>query len=306
MEINMDYIGSITALMSSFGRAYHAKNSKNPVFADTAAEKLLSEQEYEFIKNHILQGIEFFEPDKKDTFKDETEALNYIINTHISPSPLCRAEYAETALKTAVKTGTEQYVILGAGFDTFALRNPEFMRSHKVFEVDEPKTQLQKQIRLQNAGIEPPENLVFVPADLGKRGLGKKLENAGFDKSRKTFFSWLGVSYYLDIAEIGKMLDTLGKISADGSSVVFDFADEGLFEASNRRVQNMLSLALAGGEPMKTCFSYADLEKLLEKHNFLIYEMLTPKDIQEQIINKKGADMKAFEHINYALAVYKK
>ena len=68
----------------------------------------------------------------------------------------------------------------------------------------------------------------------------------------------------------------------------------------------MLSLALAGGEPMKTCFSYADLEKLLEKHNFLIYEMLTPKDIQEQIIDKKGADMKAFEHINYALAVYKK
>lgn len=302
----MENMGSVTAIMSAFGRAYHAKNNENPVFADTAAEKLLSEQEYEIIGSYIIKGLDFFEPDKKDTFKSDREALNYIINTHIAPTPLCRAEYAEASLKTAVKTGTEQYVILGAGFDTFALREPEFMRRHKVFEVDHPKTQLQKQIRLENAGIKVPENLVFVPADLGKRGLGKKLEKAGFDKTRKTFFSWLGVSYYLESEEIEKMLDALAAISADGSAVVFDFADETLFSASERRVQNMLNLANAGGEPMKTCFSYGELEKLLEKHNFLIYELLTPKDIQTQIIDKKGSDIKAFEHINYVHAVFKK
>lgn len=64
-------------------------------------------------------------------------------------------------------------------------------------------------------------------------------------------------------------------------------------------------MAAAGGEPMKSEFSYGELEKLLERHGFLIYELLTPKDIQENIITPSGSDIKAFEHVNYCLAVKK-
>ena len=64
-------------------------------------------------------------------------------------------------------------------------------------------------------------------------------------------------------------------------------------------------MAKAGGEPMQSTFSYGELEKLLEKHGFLIYELLTPDDIQRDVIDKVGADMKAFEHVNYCLAVRK-
>lgn len=102
------------------------------------------------------------------------------------------------------------------------------------------------------------------------------------------------------------MLDSAAELSADGSTLVFDYADEKLFSSEIKRVQNMIAMAGAGGEPMKSCFSYAGLEKLLEKHNFLIYELLTSQDIQAQYFEGRGEDLTAFEHINYVQAVIKK
>ena len=119
----------------------------------------------------------------------------------------------------------------------------------------------------------------------------------------KTFFSWLGVTYYLSTEAINTMLAALSELCADGSSLVFDYPDENFFDASEKRVQNTIMMAKAGGEPMQSAFSYSEIEKLLEKHGFLIYELLTPDDIQRDIIDKAGADMKAFEHVNYCLAV---
>ena len=86
---------------------------------------------------------------------------------------------------------------------------------------------------------------------------------------------------------------------------MFDYPDENFFDAPERRVQNTIMMAKAGGEPMQSAFSYSELEKLLEKHRFLIYELLTPDDIQRDVIDKAGADLKAFEHVNYCLAVRK-
>lgn len=87
--------------------------------------------------------------------------------------------------------------------------------------------------------------------------------------------------------------------------LVFDYPDEGFFAAPVRRVQNTIMMAKAGGEPMRSAFSYGELEALLEKHGFLLYELLTPADIQRDIIDRAGAEMKAFEHVNYCLAVRK-
>ena len=122
----------------------------------------------------------------------------------------------------------------------------------------------------------------------------------------KTFFSWLGVTYYLSTEAINTMLAALSELCADGSSLVFDYPDENFFDASEKRVQNTIMMAKAGGEPMQSAFFYSEIEKLLEKHGFLIYELLTPDDIQRDIIDKAGADMKAFEHVNDCLAVRKK
>ena len=86
---------------------------------------------------------------------------------------------------------------------------------------------------------------------------------------------------------------------------MFDYPDEHFFDAPEKRVQNTIRMAKAGGEPMCTSFSYRALEKMLESHGFLIYELLTPEDIQTDVIDAAGAELKAFEHVNYCLAVRK-
>ena len=247
----------------------------------------------------------FFEPEIDPAKQEPKELLRRLVNLHIAPSPLCRAAYTEKALKAAVLTGTKQYVILGSGLDTFAFRKPEFLSKYRVFEVDHPLTQADKRERITRAGWTISDNLTFVPMDFTKDSLTERLIAAGFDPSAKSFFSWLGVTYYLSVEAINTMLSALSSICADGSTLVFDYPDEDFFAAPEKRVQNTIMMAKAGGEPMKSAFSYAELEKLLEKHGFLIYELLTPDDIQRDIIDKAGADLKAFEHVNYCLAVRK-
>ena len=297
---------SITALMSAFGRAFHAENEEHPVFRDSLAKELMTEEEYTAVQKYLLGGAPFFEPEIDPAVLQPKELLRRLVNVHIAPSPLCRAAYTEQALKTAVLTGTKQYVILGAGLDTFAFREPEFLSKHRVFEVDHPLTQADKKERITRAGWTIPDNLTFVPVDFTKDSLAQRLVAAGFDPSAKSFFSWLGVTYYLSAEAIDTMLPTLSSLCADGSTLVFDYPDENFFAAPEKRVQNTIMMAKAGGEPMQSAFSYSELEKLLEKHGFLIYELLTPDDIQRDIIDKAGADMEAFEHVNYCLAVRKK
>ena len=301
----MNKKASITALMSSFGRAFHAENEEDPVFADYHAKELMTAEEYAAIQDYILSGAQFFEPEIDALALQPKELLRRIVNVHIAPSPLCRAAYTEKALKTVVLTDTKQYVILGAGMDTLAFREPEFLSKHRVFEVDHPLTQADKLERITRAGWTVPENLTFVPVDFTKDSLAERLIAAGFDPSAKSFFSWLGVTYYLSAEAINTMLAALSSICVDGSTLVFDYPDEDFFAAPEKRVQNTIMMAKAGGEPRQSAFSYSELEKLLEKHGFLIYELLTPSDIQRDIIDKAGADMKAFEHVNYCLAVRK-
>ena len=174
--------------------------------------------------------------------------------------------------------------ILGAGMDTFAFRETEFLSKYRVFKVDHPLTQTDKLERITRAGWTISDNLTFVPMDFTKDSLAERLIAAGFAPSVKSFFSWLGVTYYISTEAIDTMLSALSSICAGGSTLVFDYPDENFFDAPEKRVQNTIMMAKAGGEPMQSAFSYSELEKLLEKHGFLIYELLTPDDIQRDVM----------------------
>lgn len=299
----MENKASITALMSSFGRAFHAENEEHPVFRDDLAKELMTEEEYAAVQGYVLGGAQFFEPEIDPAKCEPRELLRKLVNIHIAPSPLCRAAYTEQSLKVAASTGIKQYVILGAGMDTFAFREKEFLAEHAVFEVDHPLTQSDKRERIQRAGWEIPENLSFIPVDFTKDSITERLTAGGFDPSMRSFFSWLGVTYYLSAEAIDGMLSALCELCTDGSMLVFDYPDEHFFSAGERRVQNTIMMAKAGGEPMQSAFSRSDLTQLLERHGFQIRELLTPKEIQRDIIDSTGADLKAFEHVNYCLAV---
>lgn len=305
-DVFMNKQGSQTAVMSAFARAWHSLNEKTPIFCDRAARSLFSDEEFARLERLLMDGRAFFVPDAPDMSEyDEAQLLRRIINESIAPTPVCRAAFCERALSSAVKTGCMQYVILGAGLDTFAFRHSEFLRRGHVFEVDHPATQSDKRRRIARAGWTLPENLRLIPTDLSKDSLRDCLLNAGFDPSRKSFFAWLGVSYYLNAEQIDALFGELSSLCAEGSAVAFDYAYQGFFEARERRVQNQLSLAAAAKEPMKSCFSAAKLSSLLQRHSFLLFEEMSPESIQSSLIGTRCPDMKAFEHVHYALCVYK-
>ncbi|MDO4541670.1 MAG: class I SAM-dependent methyltransferase, partial [Bacillota bacterium] len=185
----MENKSSLTALISLFGRAYHVERDEPVIFCDDLSRCLMTEAEYRQIKNYMLGGIDFFAPDKKDEFAAEDDMLKWIVQTQIAPTPLARGRYCEDSLKTAVLTGTEQYVILGAGMDTFAFRNSELMARLNVFEADHPATQKDKLQRISWAGWEIPNTLHFVPMDLTQDDLAEKLLAHGYRPELKTFFS---------------------------------------------------------------------------------------------------------------------
>ena len=108
----MENKASMTSMMSAFGRAYHNAHARDPIFRDTMAGELMTDAEYRAIGGYILSGIDFFAPDKKGTFRDDDDALRYLVHTQIAPTPLARAAWCEDALRTAVHTGVRQYVIL--------------------------------------------------------------------------------------------------------------------------------------------------------------------------------------------------
>jgi methyltransferase (TIGR00027 family) len=131
-----------------------------------------------------------------------------------------RSRYAEDALAAAVARGVRQYVLLGAGLDTFAYRNP--YPDVRVFEVDYPATQALKRTRLEQGGVAIPPSLTFVPMDFLEQTLADGLRSAGFRTDVPTFFAWLGVTMYLSREAIFTTL-RLARQLPKGSGIVFDY-----------------------------------------------------------------------------------
>jgi methyltransferase (TIGR00027 family) len=189
-----------------------------------------------------------------------------------------RSRYAEDELASAAAHGVTQYVVLGAGLDTFAYRNPH--AGLRVFEVDHPATQAWKREQLQAAGITVPTSLIFVPIDFEQQTLADGLEQSGFSASAAAFFSWLGVTPYLTREACMITLSFIAKLPP-GSGVVFDFAvDPALLNAGQRQALGALSKRVARyGEPFQLFFDPAKLQDELKTMGFHRTEFLQGKEL---------------------------
>jgi methyltransferase (TIGR00027 family) len=192
-----------------------------------------------------------------------------------------RSRYAEDELASAVAQGVAQYVVLGAGLDTFAYRNPHL--GVRVFEVDHPATQVWKGEQLQAAGIAIPASLTFVPIDFEQQTLADGLEHSGFDPNAATFFSWLGVTPYLTREACMTTLSFIATLPP-GSGVVFDFAvDPALLNAGQRQALDALSKRVARyGEPFQLFFNPGKLQHELNEIGFHRTEFLQGKEINSR------------------------
>jgi methyltransferase (TIGR00027 family) len=192
---------------------------------------------------------------------------------------LLRSRYAEDLLALAVERGVEQFVILGAGFDTFAYRQPVFARRLRIYEVDHPATQAWKRERLAAAGIAVPDNLRWVPVDFEQQTFAAGLQAAGFDTTRPAFFSWLGVTQYLTLPAIDATLEVVAARPSPSTIVLsFMLPDTELPSEEAAAVRAVADDAVTTSEPWLTRIRPQELKARLIKLGFHQVAHLTPQD----------------------------
>jgi methyltransferase (TIGR00027 family) len=214
-----------------------------------------------------------------------------------------RSRYAEDELARAVAHGVTQYVVLGAGLDTFAYRNPH--PELRVFEVDHPATQTWKREQLTAASIPIPPSLTFVPIDFEQQMLADGLAHSAFSASALTFFSWLGVTPYLTRDACMTTLSLIAGMPA-GSGVVFDFAVEpALLNAGQRQALEALSQRVARyGEPFQLFFDPAKLQNELKQMGFQRTEFLQGKELNERYFKDREDGLLVRGSIGHLMAAW--
>lgn len=232
---------SATAFRVAMSRAAHQLLDRPVVMDDPIALRIVGSRGVAHIREHPRRYHSVF-----------GRALRLIL--------VARARCAEDALAAAVARGVDQYVVLGAGLDTFAYRNPHAPERLRVFEVDFPATQAWKRELLSRAGIAEPASLTFVPVDFERDALEAELRTAGFRADRPAFFSWLGVSMYLTRPTVTTTLAFVAK-RPPGSGITFDYmTPPSRLPWMARIAFSLVSRRVASyGEPWRTFFDPGEL-----------------------------------------------
>jgi methyltransferase (TIGR00027 family) len=191
-----------------------------------------------------------------------------------------RSRYAEDQLARAIASGTAQYVILGAGLDTFPYRNPYYKSGLRVFEVDHPDTQAWKRRRLDLTAIPVPSLVTFVPVDFEHQRLEVELERAGFSRDESAFFSWLGVTPYLTNEAVMATLTLIHSFCPD-NAIAFDYAlpRQALSEGEKMAFDALSARVARAGEPFRGFFRPEVLVNDLKKIGFRRVESPTMDQI---------------------------
>jgi methyltransferase (TIGR00027 family) len=296
---------SRTALFTAFSRGHHCAHDHPRIFADPLAFSLLSLEERTRIETLLLEGFRRVNPLAAESFEDGQSAMEWLMQSGAAASILLsRAQYAEECLEREMAHGVRQYVLLGAGLDSFAYRRPELVEQLVLFEIDHPATQAYKRQRLAELGWEQPANLHYLPVDFNRQSLADRLAGSPFDPGHAVFFSWLGVTYYLPRQTVLATLEEIARFARSGSSIVFDYLDEEAFVPGKcaPRVQRMLDHVASLGEPMQSGLDPLALAGELGQLGLELVENLCPWDIHGRWFMGRTDHYRACEHAHFALA----
>jgi methyltransferase (TIGR00027 family) len=187
-----------------------------------------------------------------------------------------------------------QYVLLGAGLDTFAHRNPHAAAGLRVFEVDHPATQEWKRRMISNAHLQSPGSLVYVPVNLERESLAERLGANGFRADEPAFFSWLGVTMYLSREAIQQTLRFVVHSRVSRSGIVFDYLTLPRRWDLLRRwgMKLLMRRVAAAGEPWQTFFEPAQLQGELRRLGFATVRDFGPDEINARLFENAGARLR--------------
>ena len=247
---------SLTAKGAATHRAVHQLLEGGSIFSDPLAVAILGEAPETIIREAQEN------PDRR--------TMRLFIAT--------RRRLAEERLAEAVARGVRQLVVLGAGLDTFGLRNPHRQAGLTVFEVDHPATQAWKRTRVEATSADEPPSLNYVAVDFERQSFLDELVTAGFDRHAPAFVMWLGVVPYLTREAIVATLTSLARISAE---VVFDYGEplEAFSGARRLYMEAFFARVAALGEPLLSRFRPAEMAALLGEAGFERIEDFGPHEM---------------------------
>jgi methyltransferase (TIGR00027 family) len=264
---------SRTALATSLMRAIHTRTDPDPLIDDPWGDRLVPDSLRDMIRDTALDRMD--EPARRAALASpETIVDESLRHSRAYANVITRTRFAEDALRDAVARGICQYVLIGAGFDSFSLRRPGFAADLNIFEIDFPATQNLKIERIRECGVTLPDSVHFVAADLSRETVAAALLRSAFRPGDLTFFSWLGVTMYLTREANLATLESIASCSPAGSELVFTYFDERLLEIQSEPFLDMQKRVTALGEPFLSGFNPATIGQELTDCGFKLLEDL--------------------------------
>ncbi|MDI9337332.1 MAG: SAM-dependent methyltransferase [Alphaproteobacteria bacterium] len=273
---------SQTAMIVAAGRAGHSAFENGVIFNDHVAHKFLKFPlslipKFRFFFNTYLSKIKKFQSVRIEN--------------------LTRAAYNEAKMLTAIKNGTKQILILGAGMDSFICRYHNQFPDINIYEIDHPNTQNLKKQFLKKIPYHPNTN--FVSVNFENQDWIKELSKTNFDFKQPVYISWLGVSYYLKLESLVYTFKTLFNMISKGSQLILDYGlkDTCLDAVSIQEKQAMLEFVRLKSEPMLSFFEPEEFKSLVENLGWIEQERITTATIESLFL--KGLDFKSCTYFNY-------
>ena len=263
-----------TAEGALLGRAAHALHAPDPVLDDPWAVELLNPRDRSGVRD-------------AEVYREHHDPRRSPMSGILAIS-LGSLRYAEDEVERAWRAGVRQYAILGAGFDTFALRRTD-LAGLRVFEIDHPDVQALKRERIAGAGAAPPQLPEFVPLDFEEASLGPALRASRFDPGERAVFSWMNTLPYLTREATAATLAEISGLAAPGSRLVANYENDAPLTARQREfMQNLRRTVASQGEPFRSRWRGSEFEDLLAENGFAVVESATEKDLHERYFAGRG------------------
>jgi methyltransferase (TIGR00027 family) len=274
---------SATALISAMFRAAHLLWDRPPrIFEDTLALRLTGCESESALKAQMVQI-------QAEVARATNPEFALTLRRYVTAAVVTRSRYVEDEVDHAVGRGLSQYVILGAGLDSFAYRRPELANVLDIFEVDHPATQAWKRDRLRAAGVDLPANLSLVAVDFERDSLIDNLRMSGYRTDAPSLFSWRGVTMYLSTDAIFGTLRVVAAL-APGTEIIFEYiVPKDLVDEETQKVlAAAMAAAEARGEPQRSFFEPAQLAEQVRTIGFAEVSDFGPDEVEARYFEDRA------------------
>lgn len=294
-------IASKTALATSLMRALHTRTAPHLIIDDAWGDRLVPEVVRDAIRQRAIAAAA---TEQATASEPDTAVMvdAYLRGSAAFASVITRSRYAEDALHAAVSRGCTQYVLIGAGFDSYALRTPPQSAHVNIYEVDHPATQSLKRQRIRDCKLAVRDCVHFLAADLSTESLSAVLDKSSLQSTKPAFFSWLGVTMYLTREANLESLRSIARSAATGSELVFTYVDEEAFQSSERTKTALEKSVASVGEPFLSGFNPNTLARDLHDVGFELLEDLDDIQVVQRYDPRNLDGLKPLQHSRIAHA----